>query len=411
MADTAKAGLQAGMLAGVRVIELSHVMAAPTCGMHLADMGADVIKVERTPDGDGVRTSAPFVDDESAPFAMMNRNKRGIGVNLRDDDGKAVLRRLIEGADVFIENYRMGAMAHYGIGYEQLRETCPRLVYCSVSGFGATGPYAEKGGFDLVAQGMSGLMSITGEGAGRPPVKVGAPVTDITAGTLAAMGILGALFARHTTGKGQYVDTSLYEAGIMHTYWQSAIYLNSGEVPQAMGSAHPLMAPYQAFQTKDGWINLGSANQGLWDKLTVLLGAPELSADDRFSTGNARITNLAALVDALTPHFAKHTTAEWQKILDDAGIPAGPVYNIAEMSEDPQTAARNMIEDVGSSTGASLRVIGHPVKYSEQPTSIHRRAPNLGEHTAEVLAEAGYDRAEITALAEAGSILLGAEKA
>lgn len=396
-----------GMLSGVRVIELSHVMAAPTCGMHLADMGADVIKVERIPEGDNVRANAPFVGDDSAPFAMMNRNKRGIGVNLRDDGGKAVMRRLIEGADVFIENYRMGAMEHYGIGYGQLKDGCPGLVYCSVSGFGATGPYAEKGGFDLVAQGMSGLMSITGEGAGRPPVKVGAPVTDITAGTLAAMGILGALFARQNTGKGQYVDTSLFEAGIMHTYWQSAIYLNSGQIPEAMGSAHPLMAPYQALQTKDGWINLGSANQGLWEKLTMLIGAPELAEDERFLDGNARVKNLSALVEALTAHFAKHTTAEWQDILDDAGIPAGPVYNIEEMSQDAQTAAREMIQDVGSSTGESLRVIGHPVKYSEFPAAIHRRAPNLGEHTAEVLAEAGYSESEVSALAEAGSVSLG----
>ena len=259
------------MLDGLRVIELSHVMAAPTCGLMLSDMGADVIKVERLPGGDDIRNLAPFVDGVSNPFAMMNRNKRGIALNLRTDGGKSVLKKLILDADVFIENYRAGVMEHYGVGHDQVKDGNSKLIYCSVSGYGRTGPLADKGGFDLVAQGMSGLMSITGEGAGRPPVKVGAPVTDITAGTLAAMGILGALVSRGRTGKGQYLDTSLFEAGIMHTYWQSSIYFGSGEVPEAMGSAHPLMAPYQAFQTLDGWINVGSANQGLWEKLVVLL--------------------------------------------------------------------------------------------------------------------------------------------
>ena len=398
-----------GLLAGVRVIELSHVMAAPTCGMHLADMGADVIKVERLPEGDNVRASAPFVDGESAPFAMMNRNKRGVALNLREADGVAALRKLMEGADVFIENYRTGAMEHYGVGYAQMVESCPRLIYCSVSGFGSTGPYADKGGFDLVAQGMSGLMSITGEGPGRPPVKVGAPVTDITAGTLAALGIVGALYARERTGKGQFVDTSLFEAGIMHTYWQSAIYLNSGDVPQAMGSAHPLMAPYQAFETKDGWINLGSANQRLWERLAELLGAPELASDARFANGNDRITNLSALVETLTPLFQKKTTAEWQDALDDAGIPAGPVYDIAQMSEDAQTAARQMVRDIETAQGALTRVLGHPIKYSSTETPIRKRAPQLGEHTAEVLAEAGYSASEIETLEESGiTVAVGA---
>lgn len=394
-----------GLLTGVRVIELSHVMAAPTCGMHLADMGADVIKVERLPDGDSVRQAAPFVDGESAPYAMMNRNKRGIALNLREAVGMASLCRLIEGADIFIENYRTGAMVHYGIAYEQVAETCPRLIYCSVSGFGSTGPYADKGGFDLVAQGMSGLMSITGEGPGRPPVKVGAPVTDITAGTLAALGIVGALYSRERTGRGQFVDTSLFEAGIMHTYWQSAIYLNSGEVPGAMGSAHPLMAPYQAFETADGWINLGSANQGLWEKLTELLGAPELASDSRFVTSNDRIANLTELVETLTPLFQMKTTVEWQTALDEVGIPAGPVNDLAEMSSDPQTVARAMVCEIENSKGALTRVLGHPIKYSAAETPIHRRAPMLGEHTVEVLTEVGYSATDIAALAEDGVIL------
>jgi crotonobetainyl-CoA:carnitine CoA-transferase CaiB-like acyl-CoA transferase len=395
------------LLDGIRVIEMSHVMAAPTCGLMLSDMGADVIKVERLPDGDGVRGSAPFVDGESAPFAMMNRNKRAIAIDTRNPKALAALKRLVAQADVFVENYRQGAMEHYGIGYDQLKDSCPRLVYCSITGFGRTGPYAERGGFDLVAQGMSGLMSITGEGPGRPPVKVGAPVTDITAGCLAAMGILGALVARGRTGKGQLVDTSLFEAGIMHTYWQSAIHMASGEIPGAMGSAHPLMAPYQAFKTKDGWLNLGAANQGLWTKLTELLGAPDLVTDPRFKGPNDRIKNLGALVEALTPYFATKTSAAWFQTLDAAGIPAGPVLDIAQVTTDPQTLARGMVHEIASAKGSPLRVLGHPVKYSDNPASVRRRAPGLGEHTREVLAEFGIPQTEIDALAAEGAIGVG----
>jgi len=386
------------LLAGVRVIEMSHVMAAPTTGLMLADMGADVIKVERLPMGDDVRRLEPYVDDESAPFAMMNRNKRSIGLNLKTDVGKAALKRLIKGADVFVENYRQGAMEHYGVGYEQIKDDNLGLIYCSISGYGRTGPYAEKGGFDLVAQGMSGIMSITGESAERPPVKVGAPVTDITAGTLGAMGILGALFHKAQSGEGQFVDTSLFEAGIMHTYWQSAIFMASGELPVAMGSAHPLMAPYQAFQTSDGWLNIGSANQGLWQKLTAFLGVPELADDPRFREPKDRIDNLAELVDELTSFFKTDTTEAWQQKLEAAGIPAGPVLNIEQMTANEQTLARDMVADVGSSEGSSLRVLGHPVKYSETPAAIQRRAPGLGEHTEEVLKEFGFSVEEIAEL-------------
>ena len=356
-----------GLLSGIRVIEMSHVMAAPACGLLLADMGADVIKVERLPHGDDIRRYQPIRQGESAAFAMMNRNKRGAALDMKSDGGKAALRRLIEGADVFIENYRRGAVETYGAGYGQVRETCPRLVYCSLSGYGRTGPYADRGGFDLVAQGMSGLMSITGEGPGRPPVKVGAPVTDTTAGVLGAMGIVAALLKRTETGRGQYVDTSLFEAGIMHTYWQSAIYLASGEVPGAMGSAHPLAAPYQAFRTRDGWITIGAANQNSWLKLVELLDAPGLASDPRFAEPAARMENRDALVDALSVYFSADTTETWMERLEAAGMPGGPVLDIAQMTKDPQTIARGMVQDIGTSTGGAMRVLGHPVKYSDDP--------------------------------------------
>ena len=383
-------------------------MAAPTCGLMLSDMGADVIKVERLPNGDDIRKLAPFVEGVSSPFVMMNRNKRGIAIDLKSVEGQAVLKDLIKDADILIENYRQGAVEAFGVGYEEVKKFNERLIYCSISGFGRSGPYSSKGGFDLVAQGMSGLMSITGESADRPPVKVGAPVTDITAGVLGAMGILGALFKRGKTGKGQLVDTSLFEAGIMHTFWQSSIYFGSGEIPKAMGSAHPLMAPYQAFKTKDGWINVGSANQGLWEKLLVVLGAEKLLSEEKFSDPNRRLENLSELEELLTDFFGVEKTEVWIEKLEAAGIPAGPVLNIEEMSLDPQTIARRMVREVGNH-GETFKVIGHPVKYSDYDTQIELSAPKLGEHTREIMAEIGYNEKKINLLLEKGAVY-GGEK-
>ena len=383
-------------------------MAAPTCGLMLSDMGADVIKVERLPNGDDIRKLAPFVEGVSSPFVMMNRNKRGIAIDLKSLEGQAVLKDLIKDADILIENYRQGAVEAFGVGYEEGKKFNERLIYCSISGFGRSGPYSSKGGFDLVAQGMSGLMSITGESADRPPVKVGAPVTDITAGVLGAMGILGALFKRGKTGKGQLVDTSLFEAGIMHTFWQSSIYFGSGEIPKAMGSAHPLMAPYQAFKTKDGWINVGSANQGLWEKLLVVLGAEKVLSEEKFSDPNRRLENLSELEELLTDFFGREKTEVWIEKLEAAGIPAGPVLNIEEMSLDPQTIARRMVREVGNH-GETFKVIGHPVKYSDYDTQIELSAPKLGEHTREIMAEIGYNEKKINLLLEKGSVY-GGEK-
>jgi crotonobetainyl-CoA:carnitine CoA-transferase CaiB-like acyl-CoA transferase len=393
-----------GMLHGLKVIEMSHIMAAPTCGQMLADMGADVIKVERVPGGDDTRRFGEGPQGDSAAFAMMNRNKRGFAVNTKSDEGRAALRRIIAQADVFIENYRKGAMEHFGIGWEEMHALNPRLIYCSVSGFGRTGPYAERGGFDLITQAMSGIMSITGEAPGRPPVKVGAPITDITAGILSAVGILGAVAHRYETGEGQHVDSSLYEAGIMHTFWQTAIYQASGEISQPMGSAHPLSAPYQAFPTKDTSLVVGAANQNTWLKFVEAIDAGELAADPRFETSNMRMTNLDVLVETLTEILSHRTTAEWLEKLEAAGVPAGPVYDVKEMSEDPHTIARGMIAKVPAATGGEHSVIAHPVKYSATPTSIRRGAPLIGEHSREVLAEFGFEATEIEGLIASGAI-------
>jgi crotonobetainyl-CoA:carnitine CoA-transferase CaiB-like acyl-CoA transferase len=396
-----------GPLAGIKVIELCHVMAGPACGVMLADLGAEVIKVEKIPGGDDTRrTVPPKVGDEAASFLMMNRNKRGIAVDLKTEDGKRVVRRLLKGADVVTENYRRGAMERMGLGYEALRAENPRLIYCAISGFGRSGPYADRGGFDLIAQGMSGLMSITGEGPGRPPVKVGSPVTDITAGILAAMGILAALHARGRTGEGQMVDTSLFEAGIALTYWQSAIALATGVAPGPMGSAHPLNAPYEAFETSDGWITLGAANQTTWLRLVELLEQPQLARDARFAESSGRIQNRIALAETLAPEFRKRSSAEWLAALELAKIPAGPVLDILQMQADPQTLARDMVVEAEHSKLGPVKTLGAPVKFSATPGGVRRGAPVFGEHTREVLREHGFADAEIDRMAQAGAIQL-----
>ena len=397
----------AGPLEGLRVIDLSHIMAGPTCAMFLADMGADVIKVEKIPGGDDSRRMIPpTVADESAAFLIMNRNKRGIALNLKTEAGRNVLSRLLKSADVVIENYRRGTMERMGFSYQSLRALNPKLIYCAISGFGRTGPYADRGGFDLVAQGMSGLMSITGEGPGCPPVKMGAPVTDITAGILACVGILGALHARQTNGIGQMVDTSLFEAGIVHTYWHSAICFATGQAPGPMGTAHPLNAPYQAFPASDGWINVGAANQENWLRLLQALESPELADDPRFANNAERMHNLQALNDELTPSFRRRTLAEWLRRLEDAGVPAGPVLDVAQMHKDPQAVAREMIVETTHATAGQVNAIGLPIKFSETPGGVRRPAPVLGQHTREVLREHGYSDAEIDQMAAEGAIQL-----
>jgi crotonobetainyl-CoA:carnitine CoA-transferase CaiB-like acyl-CoA transferase len=397
-----------GPLAGVKVIEFAHIMAGPVCGLMLADMGADVIKVEKVPGGDDTRrTLPPDVDGVSAAFLMMNRNKRGIALNLKTTSGQEIARRLLADADVAIENYRKGTMERLGLGYEQVSAFNPGIIYAELSGFGRTGPYAERAGFDLIAQGMSGIMSITGEGPGRPPTKCGPPLSDITAGILAAMGVLGAYVHRQKTGQGQRVDTSLFEAAITQTYWQSAMTFATGISPGALGSAHPLSAPYQAFQASDGWFTVGAANQTNWLRLLEALERPELQDDPRFADDPRRMANIDALVAVLSDIFKRHPLAHWLERLERAGVPAGPVLDIAGMQADPQALARGMVTDAPHTRLGPVKTLGHPLHYSATPAEITRGAPLLGEHTREVLAELGFSASEVDKFVAQGAAVAG----
>jgi crotonobetainyl-CoA:carnitine CoA-transferase CaiB-like acyl-CoA transferase len=393
----------AGPLAGVKVLELAQIMAGPTCGMLLADLGADVIKVEKLPGGDDTRSySRPSVNGESAAFMMMNRNKRGIALNLKLPAARAALERMVAKADVVTENYRLGTMEKLGLGYEALKAINPALIYCSISGYGRTGPYADKGGFDLIAQGMSGLMSITGEPDGAP-VKSGSPICDINAGVLAALGVLAAYVHRLKTGEGQLVDTSLFEAGIQQTYWQSAIFLATGASPGPSGSAHILSAPYQAFRAKDGWLNVGGANQPNWERVARVLGAPEWVDDPRFRTNADRMQHLDELAALMNERLEARTAREWIALLEAEGVPCGPINTIGDMLADPQTRARDMVVGLDHPRAGRTRAIGLPVKLSATPGRVTRPAPLLGEHTREVLAEFGFAAAEIDRLLASGA--------
>jgi len=396
-----------GALDGVRVVELAQIMAGPTCGLMLADMGADVIKVEKLPGGDDTRSYAePSIRGESAAFMMLNRNKRSIAVNLKTPGGLAVVKRLIAGADVVIENYRKGTLDKLGLGYEVLNQLNPRLIYCAVSGYGRTGPYADKGGFDLIAQGFAGIMSVTGEPGGAP-VKSGTSVADINAGILAALGVTGALVARATTGRGQLVETSLMEAAIQQTYWQSAMFFATGVSPGPTGSAHVLTAPYEAFPTLDGWINVGGANQANWERIAATIGRPELVADPRFKTNTDRMRHHAELTAVISERLRERSSADWIRAFEAAGVPAGPVNRIGDMVADPQVAAREMVVEVEHPRAGRTRALGMPIKFSASHADMTRPAPLLGQHTGEVLAQLGYAAAEIEALAGAGAVQLG----
>ncbi len=368
-------------LDGLRVLELCQVMAGPFCGQVLADMGADVIKIE--PPGTGDQTRHSMGD---APFRAVNRNKRSITLNLKDADDRAFFHRLVETADVVTENYRPGVAARLGADYETLRQINPRVIHASISGFGQTGPYAMRPGYDLIAQGASGVMSVTGEPEGNP-VKCGVPVSDLSAGLFCAIGILSALAARERTGEGQQIDTSLWEGALALSIWETAELWSTGHTPQPMGSAHRLTAPYQALRTRDGHMTVGGNNQKLWTRLCEVIGRPELTEDPRFESNADRMANRPELVTELEKALTEDDTEAWVERLLDAGVPAGPIHDYAQVVNDPHTRAREMVVEMEHPEAGTVYGLGIPIKLSATPGSIRRPAPLLGQHNDEVRAE------------------------
>jgi crotonobetainyl-CoA:carnitine CoA-transferase CaiB-like acyl-CoA transferase len=373
-------------LSHLKVLDLTTHLSGPYCAMILADHGADVVKVERPDGGDDMRRTPPFVGEESAPFMLWNRNKRSLCLDLKNDDDRARFLQLAAVADVVIENFKPGTAARLGIDYPTLSALNPRLVYCSISGFGQTGPYAPRGGFDLIASGMSGLMSINGPPDG-PPYRIPIPVTDVGAGMNGAIGILVALAARERSGRGQHVDTSLFETGLALGVYEAASVFATGEVPERLGQGHRGSAPYQVFPTADGYMTIGGANEVFWKGTCEILGCEHLLEDPRFATKALRVQHAVVLAEALEPYFRAGTTAHWCERFDAAGIPAGPVMNHVQALSDPQAIARDMVVSVEHTSAGTTRTLGVPVKLSATPGSVHRAAPRLGEHDDEVLAD------------------------
>ena len=391
-------------LAGVRVLELTNFMAGPYCGMLLADMGADVIKVENPKGGDFTRLAGPFVDGHAAGFMAVNRNKRSLALDLKSAPGREVFMRLVKTADVVVENLRPGTLDDLGVGYAVLAEANPRVILSSTSGFGQTGPYKDRAALDLIVQGMSGIMSITGE-EGRPPVKVGVPLADLSAALFAAYAILAALRVRDRDGTGQHIDVSLLESAIALEAWETSGYFATGEIPKPLGSAHRINAPYQAVRTSDGYVTIGATTPANWQSFAAALGLEHLSTDERFATGPLRRKNyreLAALIEEVT---SRRPSEHWYRLLERAGVPCGVLYTLDQVLEDEHVRARGFVGELAHSKLGRVRATRSPVRMSRTPLRHERAGPLLGEHTREILGEIGVSDGEVETLEREGTVL------
>lgn len=393
-----------GVLDGILVLDLSRVVAGPTCAMVLGDLGADVIKVERPSGGDEVRSwGPPYSGTESTYYLGLNRNKRSLTLDFKSSSGREILRRLLHKADVLIENFKTGDLDRAGFGYEDVHSLNPRLIYCSISGYGRTGPDRFKPGYDFAIQGRGGYMSITGEPDG-PPTKVGLPVIDVLAALNAAIGILGALRERDTTGEGQLVDVSLLDAEVSSLVNQGSNWLMGGIVPQRWGNANPNVVPYQAVKAKDAWFNIAVGNNEQFKRLCSALGSPELADDPRYASNALRVENRDSLIPLLFERLKEKTAAEWLDILCRAGVPADPIQDISQVFADPQVLAREMLVTMPHPTLREVRLAGNAIKLSRNPVTYRRHPPLLGEHTEEILGEMGHTADEIRVLRSEGVI-------
>lgn len=388
----------------VKILDVSQIMAGPYCTMVLGDMGAEVIKVEKANGGDDSRQMGPYVNDESTCFSQINRNKKSISLNLKDSRAREIFYRLAREADVIVENYRPGVTQSLEIDYETIRKLNPGIIYCSISGYGQTGPYRNKGGFDLVAQGMSGLMSMTGE-ADRRPVKTGIAVYDIGAGITAVYSILAAYIHRTNTGEGQHIDIAITECGLPWFSWEAAAYFAEGTVPERTGWRHRVSAPYQAVRTRDGYMMLGCANQRTWERLCQdVIHRPDLIADPRFATNSDRGRNVELLEGLLEGILAQQDKAHWLDLCDQAGVPAGPINSFAEAMQDEHYLARGMVQEIDHPVIGRMKTIGFPSKFSRTPSQIRRPAPLFAQHTNEILEGIGVSAEDLAYLRAEGCI-------
>ena len=385
-------------LDGIRVVDLSRVIAGPWCGALLADLGADVIKVEDTGPGDESRTWPPHKDGEAAAYLLFNRNKRGIALDLKTPEAVEVVKRLVQGADVLVENFRTGTMESFGLGYDVLAQINSRLIYCSVSAFGRTGPRKDSPGYEALMQAFSGIMSITGEPGGQP-VRAGVSFLDLTTGILCALGISNALIQRERTGLGQRVDASLLETAVSLLAFHAEGYLLTGAMPRALGSGHPSLSPYRNFKCRDGqWIFIAAANDRFWQKLVKALGLTELAADSRFEKNQGRVANRAELEGILEKAIGELDREPLLKRLEEADVPATPVNTVDQVMNDPQTAERGIVQRVTHPRLGEIPVVGTPLKFSRMSPGVRRAAPLRGEHTDAVLTDLGYSPDQIKAL-------------